>query len=286
MLRSLLLLGAFLFAFSICAQDWCKKNDPAKLSRSPSTFANKLVSDRFFHSINPNPVDFHNTQIEIATIFSPEHYQNGHWSSYDSRMQAYSVYNSYMLKHGFYKDLELHVCFTNLILSAENEIKEHGRESMNTGLSIGLNYSFYQSKNRKTHVGLYGQITIPKIKAEASTLFSPEIRLLYARSIGKRINFFLNLGGIYGTNMQKACLLYNLSLVRSIGERFEVFTEFYKNYTKTGPARNTSKRYLFGLGFYFHENIYCYSSIEGGWAKEDTINDFRTDLGISIRINR
>ena len=285
MLRNFLIFAALLFAYSLNAQDWCKKNEPAKLDQPPATFDNKLISDRFFHTINPNTVDYKSSQIEVATILSPEYYQNGDWGRIDSMMHVYSIYNSYMLKHGFWKDLELQLCYTDLILKAGDELKEHGRESLNTGLSIGLKYFIYQSKNRKTHYGLYGQVTIPKLQATTSTFFSPEIRILCSQPIGKNLIFTFNLGGIYINNTQKAMIIYDFYLLRPIGDRFEIFTEFYKNYTKTGPARNGSKRYLFGLGLYIHKNLYCYSTFESGWAAEDTINDFRIDLGITFRIN-
>ena len=102
-------------------------------------------------------------------------------------------------------------------------------------------------------------------------------------NIGSLI-FTFNLGGIYINTTQKAMIIYDFYLLRPIGDRFEIFTEFYKNYTKTGPIRNPSRRYLFGLGLYLRENLYCYSTFESGWASEDNINDFRIDLGLTFRI--
>jgi hypothetical protein len=285
MLRNLLIFTSLIFTFSLSAQDWCKKNEPAKLDRPPGSFDNKLISDRFIHTINPNPVDYKSSQIEITTIFRPEYYQNGHWVQFDSVMHGYNTYNSYMLKHGFWKDLELQLCYTNLILNAGSDLREYSKESPNTGLSIGLKQLLYQSGNRKTHCGLYGQVTIPKLDAVTTTLFSPEIRILCSRQVAKHLKFTVNLGGAYIDKTQKAIIIYDFNLLRTIGDRFEIFTEFYKNYSKTGPARNASKRYLFGAGFYFYENLYCYSTFESGWANEDDINDFRIDLGITFRIN-
>lgn len=283
MLRSSALFSILIFALSINAQEWCE-NKPAKFDQPPGTFDNKLISDRFFHTINPHTVNYKSSQIEIATIFSPELYQNGNWTRIDSMRQVYSIYNSYMIKYGVWKDLELQLSYTYLILKADDEIKEHGKESLNTGISIGVKYIFYHSRIKKVQYGLFGQVTIPKFQAATSTFLSPEIRILYSRPIGKHIFFTCNLGGIYINNKEKAIIIYDFNLLRPIGDRFEIFTEFYKTYTKTGPARNPSKRYLFGLGFYFHENLYCYSTFESGWAHEDTINDFRIDLGLTFRI--
>lgn len=284
MARCFSILTALLFAFTLNAQDWCKRRRPAKFDSPPGTFDNKLISDRFNHTINPKTVDYTGTQIELATIFSPEYYQNGHWERVDSMMHVYNIYNSCMIKYGFRKDLELQLCYTNLILKARDEIKEYGKESQNTGLSVGIKYLIYQNRNKKTQYGIYGQLTIPKVNAISSTFFSPEIRILCSRPVGKHLNFTFNLGGIYIDNKQKASIIYEFNILRPIGDRFEIFTEFYKNYTKTGPARNPSKRYLFGLGFYCYENLYCYSTFESGWAHEDTINDFRIDLGVAFRI--
>jgi hypothetical protein len=283
MLRSFSIFAVFLFAFSLNAQDWCKRKS-AKFDTPPGTYYNKLISDRFFHTINPNTVNYSSTQIEVATIFSPEYFQNGQWERVDSIMHVYSIYNSYMIKYGLREDLELQLCYTDLILKASDEIMEHGKESPNTGVSVGIKYFIYQTRNKKTQYGLYGQITIPRFKTTTSTFFSPEIRILCSQPIGKHLNFTFNIGGIYINDIQKATILYDFNLLRPIGDRFEIFIEFYKNYTKTGPIRNPSRRYLFGLGLYLRENLYCYSTFESGWAGEDNINDFRIDLGLTFRI--
>ena len=119
-----------------------------------------------------------------------------------------------------------------------------------------------------------------------ATFFSPELRVICSHPFSNHLIVTYNLGGTFIDNTQKPILIYSLNILRPIGNRFQLFTEFYRNYTKTGPSRNPSKRYLFGLGFYFYENLYCYSTIESGWAHEDTINDFRIDIGLTYRIKR
>ena len=284
MSRTFSILSILFFTISLNAQEWCNNGKPAKLDRLPLSFDHKLVSDRLNHTINPAILNIRASQIEIASIFSPEYYQNRHWSRVDSMMHIYSIYTSYVIKHAFRNNLEFQLSYTDLILKADGEITEYGKESLNTGVSVGAKYYIYRRENKKAKIGIFGQVTIPKYQNITATFFSPELRVLYSCPFGKHLIFTGNLGGIYINDMEKAIFLYDIHIVRPIGDRLELFSEFYRNYTKTGPARNPSKRYLFGLGFYLLDDLYFYSTIESGWAHEDTINDFRIDTGITLRI--
>lgn len=285
MSRTVSFICLFLFALSINAQDWCKNRNPAKLDRLPLSFENKLISDRFNHTVNPDIVNHKSTQIEMVTVLSPEFYQNSSWI-HNNTMSVYSIYNSYTIKHSFRKDLELQLSFSDLIVKADEEIKEYSKRSLNTGISIGAKYFIFYSRNKTSKLSLFAQVTIPKFQNALNTLLSPEIRVLYSHPFGKRTIITCNLGGVYINDLERLEFLYAINVKRSIGNRFEIFSEFYKNYTKTGPARAPNKRWLIGFGFYFLDNLYCYSSFEGGWYNEDSLNDGRIDFGLTYRIKR
>jgi hypothetical protein len=285
MTRTISYIFLFSFALSLSAQDWCKNRSPAKLDRDPLTFENKLISDRFSHTINPDILNYRTTQIEIASVLSPEFYTNNSWTKSDT-MSIYSIYNSYTIKHTFRKDLELQLSYTDLIIKADERIKEYGKKSLNTDISIGAKYFINYSRIKTSKLTLFAQVTIPKFQNTLNTLLSPEIRILYSHPFGKHLILTYNLGGVYIDDLQGLKLLYAINAKRPIGKRFEIFSEFYKSYTKTGPARSPSKRWLIGFGFYFLDNLYCYSSFEGGWYDEDSLNDGRIDFGLSYRIDR
>ena len=282
MSRSFATFSALLVAFSLNAQDWCK-NKPAKLDRLSSTFENKLISDRFNHTINPDILHYKDTQIEIATMLKPEIYGNHRWLDNDT-MSVYSIYSGFTIKHAFLKNLELQLSITDLIMKASEEIRDYNKENLNTNVSVGVKYLIYSSRNNNSKLGLFGQVTIPKFKNTLNTLFSPELRILVGRSLTKHTMLTGNLGGVYINNSKKAEIVYALNLKRNVGKRVEIFTEFYRNCLKTGPARNPNRRWLIGLGYYFLDNLYCYSSFEGGWEHEDSLNDGRIDIGLTYRI--
>lgn len=284
MTKCFAIFSTLFFAFSLNAQDWCN-HEPAKLDKPSPSFENKLISDRFNHTINPNILYYNETQIEIATMLNSEFYGDGRWLNNDS-MSVYSIYNGYTIKHAFRKNLELQLSVTDLIIKASEEIRDYSKESLNTGVSIGAKYFIYNSRKNNSMLGLFAQVTIPKFKNALYTVFSPEVRILVNKPVTKHTLFTGNLGGVYMNNEEKAEIVYALNLKRNIGKQFELFAELYKNCLKTGPARNPNKRWLFGFGFYFWSNLYAYSSFEGGWYHEESINDGRIDIGLTYRINR
>ncbi|MFH1052012.1 MAG: hypothetical protein V1779_13915 [bacterium] len=281
MLRSYAIFSTLLFAFSLNAQDWCN-HKPAKFDK-PLSFENKLISDRLNHTINPNILNYKETQIEIATMLKPEFFVDGRWRHIDT-MSVYSIYNGYTIKHAFLKSFELQFSATDLIIKASEEIKNYSKESLNTNVSVGVKYIIYNSVKNNSCIGLFGQVTIPKFKNSLNTLFSPEVRVLVSRPFTKHTMLTGNLGGVYMNNEEKAEIVYALNIKRNIGKRFEMFAEFYKNCIKTGPARSPNKRWLLGFGYYFLSNLYAYSSIEGGWYHEDSLNDGQFDVGLTYRL--
>ena len=278
------LIFTMFLAFNLYAQDWCNYTQ-AKFEQPPSTFENKLISDRLNHTINPNILKPGETQVEVTTMLKPEYYGNNEWYYYD-QMSIFSVYNAFTIRHLITKKLEFQVSATDLIISASEEIRVHGKESLNTNVSFGAKYFIYNSHVTNTMVSLFGQLTIPKVKNSFNTFCSPELRILVSRPFTKHTTFTGNLGGVYLNNDLKTEIVYAVNLKRSFGKRYNVFSEFYRNCLKTGPARNPCKRWLLGFGFYFSENIYSYASFEGGWEYEDNLNDGRVDIGLTIRINR
>ena len=283
MSKSVAILIPLLFALSVNAQDWCK-NKPAKLDKPPSTFQDKLINDRLNHTIHPDILRYRETQVEIATMLKPEAYGNDAWLDNDTTI-IYSVYSAYALKHSFIKNLELQVSLTDVMLKASEEIRAYGKENLNTSISVGAKYHIYYSERNYFKLSIFGQLTIPKFKNTTSTFFSPELRILMGVPVTSHLMLTCNIGGVYINNSAKTELVYAFNLKRNIGRRMELFAEFYKECLKTGPARNPNKRWLMGTGYYFLENLYLYSSFEGGWEHKDSLNGGRIDIGLTCRIN-
>lgn len=267
----------------LCAQDWCKTNDPAQLENPPGIFEDKLVSDRFFHTVNPEITRYKTSQIDLAVLLRPEFFEDDEWTQNDE-YSLYNVYSNLGIKHAFYMNLEFHVYLTDVIIKADQEIREYSRQNLNTSLSMGAKYNLNQLKSGRFDLALYGQLTIPKPEHILKTILSPELRFLLSHPMRKRFTFTCNLGTAYSNYNENMIFLYALNIKLNLGKRFELFTEFYKNYTKSGPPRSPNKTWVLGFGFYILENLYWYSSFEGGWETEGSLNDGRIDLGLSYRL--
>lgn len=278
----LLLFSLLLLVFIADAQDWCKRKKSAHLEKPAGSFDDKLISDRFNHTITPTIVRTGYTQIESAAVLRNEIPVNGHWV-HDPNDYTYNVYGNMMLKHSFSNKTEYHISFTDVIVKGDDTIRDLSRDNLNTSVSFGTKYCIYRSKSKSTRISLFGQLTFPKPRYTFSTFLTPEIRLLYSHLIGKHLNLTCNAGMAYSPDIENMIWLYAINPKLLIGKRFEVFSEFYKNSTKTGPSRTPLKRGLFGIGFYFIENLYFYSSIEAGWYHEESLNSERFDLGMAYR---
>jgi len=269
---------------SVHAQEWCKDREPADLQRPPSTFDNKLISDRFNHTVHPDIVNFRSVQLEVVTLLRNELRENERWVN-DPDYYPYNIYNSYAIRYSFRKDLEVNLSYTELILKGDTAVRNYSKSNANTGLSFGAKYAFYHPAHKSVRISIFGQLTIPKAEYIFKTYLSPEIRVLLSHAFMKHFDLTYNLGTSYSNKLGKMVLLYAINLKLHAGKRVDVFTEFYQNYTKTGPPRTPHKRGLIGLGFYFLENLYIYSSIEAGWYHEDSLNSERFDMGLSYRLN-
>lgn len=280
-MKCLLLLFSLLsLVFTVNAQDWCKKRKPAHLEKPAGSFDDKLISDRFNHTITPTIVKSGYTQIESATVLRNEIPVNGQWVN-DPNDYTYNVYGNMMLRHSFSNKTEYHISFTDVIVKGDDTIRDLNKDNPNTSVSFGTKYCIYRSKS--TRISLFGELTFPKPRYTLSTFLTPEIRLLYYYMIGKHFILVCNAGMAYSPVIERMIWLYAINPKLLIGKRLEVFSEFYKNFTKTGPSRIPLKRGLFGVGFYFIENLYFYSSIEAGWYHEDSLNSERFDLGLAYR---
>ena len=264
------------------AQEWCKKNKPARLDKRLHTWDNKLISDRFSHSVTPDVVKYGYTQIETAVIFRNEILVNDEWVK-DPADYSLNVYNSLMLKHSFGQRTEYQVNYMDVMISGDDPVRRFARNDVNTPVSVGVKYNLYNSGYNPVKLSLYGQLTLPKPKFMLNSFMSPEIRLLFSHMLLRNISITGNIGAAYSNSLQNMTILYAVNPKLYIGEWFELFTEFYKSFTKTGPPRLPCKRGLLGFGFYFRDDIYFYSSFEAGWYNEDSLNSERFDCGLTCR---
>jgi hypothetical protein len=264
------------------AQEYCNKRKPAHFQKPYGAFNDKLLSDRFNHTITSQIVKYRYTQIEVVTIFRNEILENSRWVN-DPTDFTYNIYNGLSVRHSFGDKFELQVSYTDFIAKGDIQVKEFSKSSLNTGISFGVKYCLYSTESKSSGLSLFGQITIPKPRYTFNTFLTPEIRLLFSHPFGRHITFTYNLGTAYSPVTEKIILLYAINPKLLIGKRLEVFTEFFKSFVKTGPARTPIKRGSFGLGFYFMENLYFYSSMEAGWYHEESLNTERFDIGITYR---
>jgi hypothetical protein len=264
------------------AQDWCRKRKPVHPEKPAGLFDDKLISDRFNHCITPSIVQTGYTQIESAIVLRNEIPVNGHWTN-DPNDYTYNVYGNVLLKHAFSNNIEYHISVTDFIVKGGDTIRDLGSDNFNTCFSFGTKYCIYCSNTRSTIITIFGQLTFPKPRYTFSTFLTPEVRLLYSHMIGKHLGLTYNTGLAYNPFIEKMIWLYAINPKLLIGKRLEMFSEFYKNFTKTGPLRTPLKRGLFGIGFYLLENLYFYSSIEAGWYHEESLNSERFDLGLTYR---
>ena len=264
------------------AQNWCKKRKPAHFEEPAGTFEDKLVSDRFNHTITPLIVKFKYTQVEFSTVLRNEIVENGEWAN-DPNDYTFNYYNNLLIKHSFNEKLEFHICYTDFLLKGDSSIRDLSRTSRNTAISFGTKYCIYQSPHNKIRLSLFGQLTIPKPRYTLNTFLTPEIRFLFLQPVGKHMNITYNLGGAFSPVTEHLFLLYGINPKIEITKRIEVFGEFFKSFTKTGAPRVPIKRGLFGFGFYILENLYFYSSFEAGWYHEESLNSERFDLGLAFR---
>ena len=264
------------------AQEWCGELKPAKFDKPPSTFEDKLISDRFNHTITPLLVGNKHTQIETATLFRNEILIDENWKNSKTDF-SYNIYNSIKLKHAYSNKLECHITYIDFIASGDKEVREYERDNVNMSLAFGIKYIPGFFKNKFYKMALYGQLTIPKPENILRTYMSPEIRFLIYRPLFKRFNVTYNMGTAYSNFHNAWTYLDGLLVKMNLGKRMEPFAEFYKNYTTSGPPRDPHKRLLLGIGYYLVEDFYFYTSCEAGWYHEESLNTERFDIGLTYR---
>ena len=279
----------FLFVpFFLNAQEWCGELKPAKFDKPPSPYENKLVSDRFNHTITPFLVNKKCTQIEALNIVRNEILIDENWKYSDTDFN-YNIYNSIKLKHSISRKLEYQITYIDCMISGDEEVRDYSRNNVNTSLAFGMKYIPGLFKNKFYKLALYGQLTIPKPENILRTYMSPELRFLIYRPLFNRFNITYNVGIAYSNFHNSWTYLDGILLKMNLGKRIEPFAEFFKNYTTSGPPRDPNKRFLLGIGFYPIESLYIYCSTEGGWYHEESLNTYsnllppRLDLGLTYR---
>lgn len=249
------------------------------------TFQNRLLSDRFQHTIKPGIIWYGHSQVELLTIFRPEIYDGTDWIQ-DNESSAYSIYENLKIRHSFFKHLEFHLSYTDLIIKADDKIRQAGRDNLNTGLSLGAKYQLPLSLSHFIQMGIFAELTVPKPENIVKTYLSPEIRLLLSHPFWRHLDISYNAGTAYSNYSRQMILLYAIQMKYNAGKRTIFFAEFYRNFTKTGPPRVANKRVVLGSGFYLLEDLFFYVSLETGWDHEDPLNDGRLDIGMTWRFPR
>ncbi|MBN1187447.1 MAG: hypothetical protein JXB49_34545 [Bacteroidales bacterium] len=280
--KLLFLISFLVITLFLNAQEWCKGPKPAKLDKPPSLFDNKLVSDRFNHTITPILVISKYTQIETAILFRNEILIDENWKNSKTDF-TYNIYNSLKLKHAISKKLEYQITYIDYLVRGDDEVRAYDRNNVNTSLAFGMKYIPGFFKNKFYKMAFYGQFTIPKPENVLRTYMSPEIRFLIYRPLFNRFNITYNLGIAYSNFQNGWTYLDGIIIKMNYRKRIEPFAEFYKNYTTSGPPRNPHKRILLGVGFYLIEDFYLYGSSEAGWFHEESLNTERFDLGLTYR---
>jgi hypothetical protein len=278
MFKSLFFIFCFVFLnpFSVLCQEWCKKRNPENFDEPTGILNDKLESDRFQHTIKPDLINIRQVQFEVLTTIRPELMINNEWVNNDYR-SVYDIYSSFNVKYSFYPKLEFQLCFTDLMIRVQDSVRQYALLDPVSPISIGAKYAITDNSFSLIKFSLFNQLSIPNLNNSSSSFMLLESRLLAAYS-GKKIMVTGNLGFTSSNYLDKIIGIYSLELKYRF-RRIDLFSEFYRNYSKTGPPRNPNKRGLLGIGYYILQNLYIYSTFEVGWDHEESLNDGRHDIG-------
>ena len=254
-------------------QDWCKNRKPMKFERSPFYYNYKLITDRFYHTKSTRVLRKKNTQIESGIFIRQENYQNT--LNNNEYLHTNNMYSGINIRRAIYDNIEIHMSLMDLIIYSGEEITTYAGDNYKSHIALGGKYSLSGSGNNNSKFGLFGQL----IYTFHDTLHSNityELRGLYSIKVSNNVQVTSNFGATYTNNSYKS-LIYSLEINWNISKRTNTFTE----YIKSAPNRLTFDLFVIGIGYYFHENMYCYISYEEALRKKHNQFDRKLDLGLT-----
>lgn len=277
-MKRIISLACFVFSISsfLSGQDWCPDIKPADFEKTPFLSQKKIVTDRFFHTINPAIVIFNKLQLESAIVYRNEFLS----SQYFEHQKTSNVYSFLKFRYSFINNFEVNLSINDLIVYTGNEIIEYGGPSPYTRLSLGAKYLLFTSKRAKQKFGFYGQIAFPQ--KQMGLKISQEFKFLYSILLIRNLECIINIGETF-INDENGFFVYSLEFDWHITKKFKMITEFYKNYSHLTVLHNVNNYFLIGYGKYFQEDLFGYVTYEKDFFNPQYLDMGRIDVGISYR---
>jgi len=250
---------------------------PAKFDKIPFYTNERLVSDRFYHTINPDIIKQKTWQLESALFMRDlflKSMDNG------NKTETFNIYQSHKIKYAIIQNVEFQLTFNDIVFWSGREIKDFGGDNPYLRTSIGVKYLVLNSENGRSILGLYAQIGLPNLQKTLNYL--PELRVLYSYKLTDNFQLNLNIGDIC-IDKQYNTIIYGIETRLFLTKRMVLFAEHFKNYTEYGSSMDVKKRLLLGIGYYMNESNYIYFSYEKGWDTSDLLYLGKLDIGFTHR---
>jgi hypothetical protein len=277
MIRTLILIDFLILAsFFANGQENCDRK-PKKLEHFPFNSDNKLITDRFYHTISPDIIKYKHIQLETALFLRNQFYENDNITSTTT-----NIYSSYKIRYAFPGKLEMYLSLNEIIIFSGEEIKVYGGVNPYSRISFGAKYLIYKSTNRKNNFGFTGQIALPKFQQAINSSFSYEARILYSIKPARSLCLTGNFGAAY-IDKENKMLTYAFEMKFFITRKLELLSEFYRNYIDLSYAAYPQNRILLGNGYFLSEKTYIYLTYENGAGNNNSLNKGRIDVGLTCR---
>jgi hypothetical protein len=273
-----LIVLLFVYPLLVKGQDGCKTRKSVNLDKQPFNSNNKIICDRFYHTLSPRITKLKKLQLETSMALRDEFYKGENFNK--SSSSTFNVYSSYKIKYAFVNNFELNLTINELILYSGKEIEAYGGENPYSRYALGTKYDIYRSNNYKNIIGLWGQLSFSDKNAQFNIY--PKLKILYFKELIPSISLTTNIGGAFITE-NTISLTYGIEFKMFLTKKLEFIFENYNNNAHLNSIGKPSNRLLLGLGNYIRENFYIYLTYEKGIEKVDYLNSGKIDLGLAYR---